>query len=221
MSKTTIIRPGFILLEDYFDHETADKWLEFIFNKGQDLHRGFHHPDVKPNRFHARPKYPVKKYMCLGLYWNPVDYVYYPVIPETNVKPFPIPDFFLRFCETLKEEMKLSRDFHPEAVMVNFYTQNSSMGMHIDKDEEDQESPIIGVNFGSTCRFLYEDEKGSTQEVRIPGNSIYVFGGSARLMKHGVGTIYTKTVPPGQEKYFQNKERLNLTFRKVFLSDKI
>ncbi len=220
MIKTTTIRPGFILLENYFSPEEATIWLSEIFPRGEDLLRGFHHPHVKPNRFHKAPKYPVKKYMCYGLYWNPLDYMYYPVIPESGVKPFPIPLLFQSFCdEVLKNYAPEYANYTIEAVMVNFYTDDSTMGLHVDKDEEDTLSPIIGVNFGSSCRFNYEDEAGSIQSVRIPGNSVYIFGGEARLMKHGVGGIYSKTVPTGQEKFFSNKERLNLTFRKVYSQD--
>lgn len=217
MRKITTIRSGFVLIENFFDEETIAFWLRYVFSKGEDIHRGFHHPDVKPNRFHKKPKYPVKKYMCFGLYWNPVDYVYYPTIPESSVPPFPIPDFFHDFCrEALSYFSSEIKNYMAQAVMVNFYTADSSMGLHVDKDEEDQVSPIIGVNFGSTCRFLYEDELGEMREIKIPGNSVYLFGNEARLMRHGVGTIYAKTVPREQEIYFGSKERLNLTFRKVF-----
>jgi alkylated DNA repair dioxygenase AlkB len=217
MRKITTIRSGFVLIENFFDDEAIAFWLQYILSKGEDIHRGFHHPDVKPNRFHKKPKYPVKKYMCFGLYWNPVDYLYYPEIPESNVPSFPIPDFFQDFCrEALSYFPYKVNGYYAEAVMVNFYTSDSSMGLHVDKDEEDQLSPIIGVNFGSTCRFLFEDEIGEIREVKIPGNSVYVFGDEARLMKHGVGTIYANTVPLGQGTFFNSKERLNLTFRKVF-----
>ena len=90
------------------------------------------------------------------------------------------------------------------------------MGLHIDKDEEDKVSPVVGLNFGSTCRFFYEDEKGVMQDIRIPGNSIYIFGGSARLMRHGLGSIYSNTLSGGSEEFLQNKERVNLTIRQVF-----
>lgn len=152
------------------------------------------------------------------MYWNPVDYIYYSKIPETNLPPFPIPDFFQEFCKgILKQTHFETEKYFVEAVMVNFYTADSSMGIHIDKDEEDHCSPIIGVNFGSTCRFLYESEQGEIEEVMIPHNSVYVFGGEARLMRHGVGTIYAKTIPLEMKPYFESKERLNLTFRKVFI----
>lgn len=209
-------REDFIIVEDYFSSEQAAQWLSLLLKKGEDSLRGFHHPNVKPNRFHKTPKYPVKKYMCFGFYWNPEDYFYYPVIPEFNVKPFPIPKKLITLCHEILEKFSPYPRFSAEAVMVNYYTSDSSMGLHVDKDEEDQLAPVVGLNFGSACRFLYEDEKGEVRDIKIPGNSVYVFGGEARRMRHGVGTLYTHSLSPGSELYLENKERLNLTIRQVF-----
>jgi len=209
-------RTDFVIVEDYFSAEQAAEWLDLILKKGEDPVRGFHHPDVKPNRFHKAPKYPVKKFMCLGLYWNPLDYHYYPVIPEFEAKPFPIPKAVKEISKAVLSEIFPWGDFSPETVLVNFYTENSSMGLHIDKDEEEREAPVIGLNFGSTCRFFYEDDHGEMKDIRIPGNSLYIFGGKARKMRHGLGSIYAKTLSPGSEGYLKNKERLNLTIRQVY-----
>lgn len=209
-------RTDFVIVEDFFSPSQAAEWLEWILKKGDDPVRGFHHPHVKPNRFHKNPKYPVKKFMCLGLYWNPVDYVYHPLLPDTDAKPFPIPKELRNLCFQVLDEFFPWKDFSPQAALVNFYTEDSSMGLHVDKDEEDHEAPVIGFNFGSTCRFFYEDEQGEMKDLRIPGNSLYIFGKSARLMRHGLGSIYAKTLSPGSEFFLQNKERLNLTIRQVY-----
>lgn len=209
-------RKDFVIVEDYFDHEQAAQWLGFIEALGSDALRGFHHPFVRPNRFHKAPKYPVKKFMCLGLYWNPEDYRYLDYMPYNQERPFPIPIELKTLAKELLSQFFPWPNFDPQSVLVNFYTKDSSMGLHVDKDEEDKVSPVIGLNFGSTCRFFFEDEKGVMQDIRIPGNSVYIFGGSARLMRHGLGSIYTKTLSLGSEEFLENKERLNLTIRQVF-----
>jgi alkylated DNA repair dioxygenase AlkB len=208
-------RTDFVIVEDYFTGEQAAAWIKMILALGDDPIKGFTHPDLRPNRFHKTPKYPVKKFMCLGLYWNPRDYLYYDKIPGTSTRPFPIP------VELSDEANKIlglffpTPEFRPQTVMVNFYTRDSSMGLHVDKDEPYQEAPIVGLNFGSACRFFYEDETGQMAETRIPGNSVYIFGKSARLMRHGLGSIYSKTLSQGSEQLLGNKERLNLTIRQV------
>ena len=209
-------RPGFVIVEDYFTASQAAQWLGLILKKGSDPLRGFHHPHVKANRFHENPKYPVKKYMCMGLYWDPRDYHYYPIIPEFNVKPFPIPKELNDLCLEILQVHFSTTKFSPEGVLVNYYTDNSSMGLHIDKDEEALDSPVVGLNFGSTCRFFYEDKVGELKDIKLPGNSVYIFGGPARAMKHGVGTIYAKSLSAGSEEYLENKERINLTIRQIY-----
>ncbi len=212
-------RPDFVIVEDYFDPKQAATWLKLIVDLGADPVRGFQHPDLRPNRFHKAPKYPVKRFMCLGLYWNPVDYLYHEKIPESAEIPFAIPDVIHDLAQKILTEFYDWKNFKPQSVMVNFYTEDSSMGLHVDKDEPNKEAPVIGLNFGSTCRFFYEDTNGEMKDLRIPGNSIYIFGKSARLMRHGLGSIYTKTLAPGSEEILKNKERLNLTIRQVLKSE--
>lgn len=208
-------RKDFVIVEDFFTAEQAASLLSLIENLGEDALRGFHHPDLRPNRFHKAPKYPVKRFMCLGLYWNPADYLYYEKLPFNGERPFPILEEMKTLALKILEDFFPWENFIPQSVMVNFYTSDSSMGLHVDKDEPNKTAPIIGLNFGSTCRFFYEDESGEIKDVRIPGNSIYIFGRSARLMRHGLGSIYAKTLSEGSESHLKNKERLNLTIRQV------
>lgn len=213
-----IIRPrsDFVIVEDYFARDSALEILKLVTEKGSDPVRGFHHPDLRPNRFHKNPKYPVKKFMCFGLYWNPLDYLYYPLLPDTDAKPYPIPKLLRSLSQQILDEFYPFPDYSPESVLVNFYTKDSSMGLHVDKDEDDDFAPVVGMNFGSTCRFFFEDDQGEMKDLRLPGNSIYVFGKSARLMRHGLGSIYTKTLSEGSEFFLEDKERVNLTVRQVF-----
>ena len=213
-----IIKPrsDFIIVKDYFTPAQAAKWLEFILKKGEDPIRGFAHPNLKPTRFHKTPKYPVRHYMCMGLYWNPLDYSYQSVIPGHDVKPWPISASLRELSSTVLTQFFNWKDFCPETALINFYDSSSSMGLHVDKDEEDHESPVVGISFGSTCRFFFENEEGDITDIQIPGNSLYIFGRQARLMRHGVGTIYTKTLSPGSDAYLKNKERLSITIRQVY-----
>jgi alkylated DNA repair protein (DNA oxidative demethylase) len=114
--------------------------------------------------------------MCLGLYWNPLDYLYYDKIPGRGVRSHEIPKELIKLSHLILEKFYPTPEFIPQSVMVNFYTDNSSMGLHVDKDEPNKDAPIIGLNFGSTCRFFYEDEIGKLRDIRIPGNSVYIFG---------------------------------------------
>jgi alkylated DNA repair dioxygenase AlkB len=89
------------------------------------------------------------------------------------------------------------------------------MSWHTDKEEEDKLAPVIGVNFGSTCRFYFETEQGEEASFLLPSNSVYVFGGSARQMRHAVGSGRKNTLSPESHGLLASGERLNITVRKV------
>jgi alkylated DNA repair protein (DNA oxidative demethylase) len=154
--------------------------------------------------------------MCLGLYWNPKDYTYTEMIPGSMVTPHSIPERIMILSAKITKDIFSYDHYKPQSVMVNYYTSNSSMGLHVDKDEANKTAPIIGLNFGSACRFIFESEEGELKDLIIPGNSLYVFGNSARLMRHGLKRIYSKTLSPGTQLLLKNRERLNLTIRQVW-----
>jgi alkylated DNA repair dioxygenase AlkB len=211
------VRPGFYVRSDYFPLAMARARLIAILELGSDPQRGFHHPDLRPNRFHAKPKYPVKKYMGLGLYWNPLNYLYEEQLPASGVPPFAIPRWIAQETADVVSVLfpASARSWQAQAVLVNYYTADSKMSWHVDKEEEDLSAPIVGINFGSSCRFLYEDQHGEEQQFILPGNSVYAFGASARMMRHGVSTVYKNTLSADAVGLLGNKERLNLTVRKV------
>jgi len=209
-------RKDFIIIEDFFTPEQAAEWLSHIFKLGKDPVRGFQRPKLRANRFHKEPNYPVEHYMCLGLYWNPVDYMYYPNIPTTDVPTFPITKEYHDFCSKVLHNYINYRGFSVESALVNYYTASSRLGVHTDKEEMNLNAPVIGLSFGSSCRFYFEDEHSKMQDILLKGNSIYVFHGTARMMKHGVGTLYNQTLSLGSETTLKNKERLSITFRQVY-----
>lgn len=209
-------RPDFYYAPEAFAAPLARDHLIALLKDGEDPARGFHHPDLKPNRFHARPKYPVKKYMCLGLYWNPLDYLYHDALPD-GTRPWPIAPWLQELAGQVVGELfpqDLS-SWRAQTALVNYYTAGAKMGMHVDKEERDHRAPVIGISFGGTCKFLFEDEHGDEQSFLLPGNSVYCFGGTARMMRHGIGTTYKNTLEASAAGLLQDKERLSVTLRKV------
>ncbi|MFP5491571.1 MAG: alpha-ketoglutarate-dependent dioxygenase AlkB [Bacteriovoracia bacterium] len=210
-------RPDFFVAHDFFEIEEARDYLNRILTLGQDAVRGFHHPDLKPNRFHARPKYPVDHYMGLGLYWNPLDYLYHPSLPDLDKAPHPIPEWLQKIGKTIVLDcFPATQNWQAQAVLVNYYTQGRKMGWHVDKEEQDKQAPVVGLNFGGTARFYYETLAGKEESILIPGNSVYCFGGSARLMRHAVGGAYKKSLSFESSGLLKEGERVNLTLRKVW-----
>lgn len=209
----TCPRTDFYVAQNFFEREVAQSYLAEVLRLGEHPVKGFHHPDLKPNRFHAHPKYPVSRYMGLGLYWNPLDYKYYSEFK--GEKPHPLPAWLVQLsCEVAREHFP-HLPFEPQTALVNFYLVDKKMSWHTDKEEEDKLAPVIGVNFGSTCRFYFETEDGQEKSFMLPGNSVYVFGGSARQMRHAVGSGRRNTLSIESHGLLASGERLNITVRKV------
>lgn len=201
----------FYVAEDYLPREVAQSHLLEILRLGEDKQRGFHHPHLKPNRFHAAPRYPVDHYMGLGLYWDPLDYLYHPRMLHNGLEPWPLPQWLVKLChEVLAQTFPHHTNWRAEAALVNYYTTGRKMGRHVDKEEKDHRAPVIGFNFGGTCRFYYNDES-----FLLPGNYVYVFGDSARLMSHGVGAAYKKSLSWESAGILKEGERINITVRQV------
>jgi len=190
--------------------------LRQILELGADPVRGFHHPLLKPNRFHSEPRYPVDRYMCLGLYWDPRDYRYHEVIPTSGQVPHGLPGEWSELYARLLEELFPSeRGVVPETALVNYYRDGRRMGQHVDKEEEDHVAPVLGVSFGAATRFYFLGPRGEKQSLLLPGNSVYVFGHRARLMPHSVGQPLLKNFSSEAHGLLLPGERLSVTLRRV------
>lgn len=213
------VEDDFYFIPNYFSSSEQQCLVKKMINLGLDSAKGFHYPDLKPHRFNAKPKYPVKKYMCLGLYWNPLDYLYNNLIPQHQVSPHPIGnDFKTLSKKIIKKTFPLwEKTYKAEAILVNYYLQKDKMGWHTDKEEKDLKAPVIGISLGSEARFQYENKKGEKKNLHLPSGSIYVFAETARLMRHSIAHVYTKTLPDSLKDLLGPGERISLTIRKVFV----
>ena len=102
--------------------------------------------------------------------------------------------------------------YPPECCLINWYTANSKMGQHVDRDEDDQDAPVVSVSIGDTAVFRLGGLKrgGSTQKVNLNSGDVMVLGGPARFAYHGIDRIRfgsSQRVPEGG--------RLNFTLRRV------
>lgn len=206
------IQEGFYLKTNFFSLNQSREYLNAILQDGQDALQGFHWAQLKANRFNLTPKYPVKKYMCYGRYWDPRDYSYKEELPNGQ-KPLKIPLWVERLANELVGELfPETSSYRAESVLVNYYQSGDKMGKHQDRDEKNNKAPIIGISFGGSVRFYYGEDKS----LLIPGNSVYLFGGKSRMMSHGLGTIYKDSLEMSSAGLLHDKERLSLTIRQVY-----
>ena len=80
------------------------------------------------------------------------------------------------------------RDFRPDACLVNRYVVGAGVGLHQDRNEADFNQPIVSVSLGASCRFLLggPTRKDAVRSLELHDGDVMVWGGSARLVYHGV-----------------------------------
>ncbi|KYR02611.1 alkylated DNA repair protein [Tieghemostelium lacteum] len=106
-------------------------------------------------------------------------------------------EFHEKMPEDLKDlvrKIAIATQFDPytaEAATVNFYSEDSIMGGHLDDAEEEMEKPIISISFGSTAVFLMGGENRDITPIPlfIKSGDIVIMGGRSRYCYHGVAKI--------------------------------
>lgn len=104
----------------------------------------------------------------------------------------------------------------PEACLINLYTAEARMGLHVDADEEELAAPVLSVSLGSTALFRVGGPQRNDPTASLPLRSgdVLVLGGVARSCHHGIDRIR-----PGTSQLVSRAlpgvERVNLTLRRV------
>jgi alkylated DNA repair protein (DNA oxidative demethylase) len=138
-------------------------------------------------------------------------YRYDPLDPDTG-KPWPpMPLSFLELAVRAAAEAGFP-GYDPDACLINRYAAGAKLGLHQDRDENDQWSPIVSVSLGLPAVFLWGGKKRSdpVRRLRLESGDVVVWGGPARFVYHGVAPL------KGGEHPLSGNLRINLTFRKVF-----
>jgi DNA alkylation damage repair protein AlkB len=151
--------------------------------------------------------------LCLGRHWNALTYSYDDRRSDFDSLPVPpIPDLFRDLAERAAADAGFS--MRPDICIMNFYTAESRMGVHQDKDESaasiEAGAPIVSVSLGDAARFVVGGvtRREPTRPIVLRSGDVLVMGGPSRLRFHGVTRILTGTAPAGT-----GPGRFNLTFR--------
>jgi DNA oxidative demethylase len=134
-------------------------------------------------------------------------YRYQPTHPVSG-KPWPpIPQRLLDLWDEVSGYPK-----SPEACLVNFYTGESRLGLHQDRDELEFSAPVVSVSLGDSCLFRVGENvrEGRTTSFKLKSGDVIILGGEGRLAFHGVDRIY-----PATSALLKNGGRINLTLRRV------
>jgi alkylated DNA repair protein (DNA oxidative demethylase) len=101
--------------------------------------------------------------------------------------------------------------FEPDAGLMNLYEPGTRLSLHRDENERDLSAPIVSVSLGLPAIFLFGGNHRNDRSRRVPLKSgdVVVWGGSDRLVYHGVAPLAEGCDP------LTGSRRINLTFRKA------
>ena len=202
------IAPGAVYLARYLTFDDQCSIAERCLALGSGP-AGFYTPIV-------RGGHPMSvRMLCLGRHWNARTYSYEDVRSDVDGYPAPpLPDEFAHLAQRAAAEAGFI--VRPDMCIVNWYSADSRMGLHQDKDESPeslaQGLPVVSFSIGDTARFLFGGlrRREPVEKMVLESGDAFVFGGPARLRYHGVTRILPGSAPPG----LPFEGRLNLTFRK-------
>lgn len=138
-------------------------------------------------------------------------YRYDPIDPDSG-KPWPaMPPAFLDLARRAAAEAGFA-GYDPDACLINRYVAGAKLGLHRDRDEEDQWAPIVSVSLGLPAVFQWGGKRRNdrVRRLQVENGDVAVWGGPARFVYHGVSPLKDGLHP------ITGAARINLTFRKVF-----
>lgn len=102
-------------------------------------------------------------------------------------------------------------DFTPDACLINQYAVGAKLSLHQDKDERDQNHPIVSVSLGLPATFQFGGLQRSDKLLRteLLHGDVVVWGGPSRLRYHGILPLKSGTFS------YMGPYRYNLTFRRA------
>jgi len=128
--------------------------------------------------------------------------------PDTGRRWPPMPASFQRIATASVAAAGFSA-YAPDVCLINRYAPGARLSLHQDRNELDDEAPIVSVSLGLPATFLFGGLKRSDRSSRVPleHGDVVVWGGPARMRFHGVLPIAEGRHPEVGE------QRINLTFR--------
>ena len=153
--------------------------------------------------------------LCLGRHWNALTYAYEDRRADYDDQPAPpLPVSFVSLASGAAARAGFA--MQPQLCILNFYSADSKMGVHQDKDESresiERGAPIVSISVGDAARFVVGglSRKDPLQPIVLRSGDVLVMGGPSRLRFHGVTRILPGTAPDGT-----GPGRFNLTFREA------
>lgn len=126
-------------------------------------------------------------------------------------KPWPaLPALFTQVAQSAAQAAGFA-DYRPEACLINRYAPGAKLSLHQDKDEEDDQAPIVSVSLGLPAVFQFGGlaRSDKIRRVELLHGDVVVWGGPSRMAYHGILPLKEGHHPA------TGACRINLTFRRV------
>lgn len=200
---------GFRLLPEYFDRAAQKALVEAVVAATQTV------PFYRPGMPRTGQPLSVTMTNFGPLGWvtdKEKGYRYEPRHPESGA---PWPDMPEALSDLWSEVAEYPAP--PEACLVNYYSPDAHMGLHVDWDEAATDAAVVSVSLGDKARFRIggPERKGRTASMILSSGDVVVLGGAARRCHHGVDRIYPGTSTLLPREIFPDGGRINLTMRRV------
>ncbi|HSQ10444.1 MAG TPA: DNA oxidative demethylase AlkB [Burkholderiaceae bacterium] len=128
--------------------------------------------------------------------------------PDTGLEWPSMPSTFRRAAVAAAAAAGFDR-YEPDVCLINRYEPGARLSLHQDRNELDDEAPIVSVSLGLPAVFQFGGLKRSDRCARVPleHGDVVVWGGPSRMRFHGVLPLAEGCHPE------LGRKRINLTFR--------
>ena len=134
------------------------------------------------------------------------------------ITSYPESERIRELCLGLVDRCRMAQPNLPQMevthMLLLLYTAAEGMDWHRDSDKNDGDNdhPIVSVSLGNSTDFGYKPLMQPTQSVRLDSGDVAVWGGPQRMLEHCVLSVHSGTCPEFLRDVLGNS-RINFTFR--------
>lgn len=133
--------------------------------------------------------------------------------------PFPeIPPVIYRIA--IEAAASVGETFTPHTALLNWFQEGDSLGLHVDKTEENLIAPVVSISLGTNGLFQIGgvERDDPIRDVILESGDVLVFGREHRLIWHGIKKVFAPLplFDPTKEIGMKVPGRINITVRQVY-----
>ncbi|XP_046909836.2 alpha-ketoglutarate-dependent dioxygenase AlkB [Dermatophagoides farinae] len=207
---------GFFIITGILKENFRQDWFDYFHDQLPSYHEELNlKSNISLNDLNEKSKSKLR-WITFGYHhdWNSKVY-------DLNQKTVRIPDRINDLCRIVSMFMNFhisssSSTLKPEAGIVNYYTQNSSLCFHTDHSELNHYAPLLSLSLGSSAIFLIGGQTKQSSQPIVPvllnDSDLVIMSNESRLALHSVPKILPSETLVKNGNIF----RVNVNIRQVF-----